>query len=264
MPLPRKLLGDDEDIVVELRPHWVFFVGPLIAAAVVVGAVSAILIGFNVTNTYLNYFLIVVAAVPVLWFLGRLLRWSTYIVALTTTRIIVRRGVFERNTLQLRLQRVTEVNTSQALWERALGTGRLIIDIQGDDDSLVIEDVPKPAVFQRVINTQIDELVNRHRTDLVQGGGEGRPAETPTYDGHVIPTNHPNDTPPFGTPVTAEEVPLAPFAEAAPTVAPAAAPSGTSGDQIRERLIELDDLRQRGILSEQEFATKKAELLNRI
>ena len=52
---------------------------------------------------------------------------------------------------------------------------------------------------------------------------------------------------------------------------PVAAPGGASGrlggatpDQIRDRLIELDDLRQRGILSEEEFATKKAELLDRI
>lgn len=275
MPLPRKLLGEDEEVVVELRPHWVFFVGPLAAAAATVGAVAAILIGFNVSNSILNYFLFAVAAVPVLWFLGRLLRWSTYIVALTTTRIIVRRGVFERDTLQLRLQRVTEVNTSQALWERALGTGRLIIDIQGDDDSLVIEDVTKPAIFQRVINTQIDELVNRHRTDLVQGGevGPDQLGEHPTYDSHLHRIDRPNDTPPFGTPVIAEQVPLAPMAPmpTPPTPGPPPAPdpsaapaSGTTGDQIRDRLIELDDLRQRGILSEQEFATKKAELLNRI
>lgn len=39
---------------------------------------------------------------------------------------------------------------------------------------------------------------------------------------------------------------------------------GTSGEQVRLRLIELDDLRRRGILTEEEFATKKAELLNRI
>ena len=34
--------------------------------------------------------------------------------------------------------------------------------------------------------------------------------------------------------------------------------------ELRDRLIELDDLRRRGILSEEEFAAKKSELLNRI
>ena len=39
-------------------------------------------------------------------------------------------------------------------------------------------------------------------------------------------------------------------------------PAGPS--EIRDRLIELDDLRQRKIISEEEFAAKKAELLSRI
>ena len=47
---------------------------------------------------------------------------------------------------------------------------------------------------------------------------------------------------------------------------PGAAPAapGTLPSEIRDRLIELDDLRRRGILSDEEFAAKKSELLNRI
>jgi membrane protein YdbS with pleckstrin-like domain len=255
MPLPRKLLGDDEDIVVEMRPHWVFFVGPLIVGVLVVTGISIALVALGKHATALvTYPLLAIAAVPVLWFLGRMFRWRNYIIALTTTRIIVRRGVLERNTLQLRLQRVTEVNTSQRLWERVLGVGRLILDVQGDDDSLVIEDVAKPLVFQRVVNTQIDELVDRHRTDLYSA--HPRPAPVASED-RRSEQYRPDDTPPHGT--------------SSPAAAGAAAPTGTVGgsggathDQIRDRLIELDDLRQRGILSEAEFAAKKAELLNRM
>ena len=251
MPLPRKLLGEEEDIVVEMRPHWVFFVGPLIIAAVVVIGISVAFFALGKHATaVVAYPLLLIAAIPVLWFIGRMFRWRNYIIALTTTRIIVRRGVLERNTLQLRLQRVTEVNTSQRLWERALGVGRLILDVQGDDDSLVIEDVAKPLVFQRVVNTQIDELVDRHRTDLYS-------APPPTS----VPRNDPSSeaTPPHGmAPVGAPG-----SRSGAPPQAPTA-PGGATHEQIRDRLIELDDLRQRGILSEDEFAAKKAELLNRI
>jgi membrane protein YdbS with pleckstrin-like domain len=258
MPLPRKLLGEDEDIVVEMRPHWVFFVGPLLIAAVVVIGITVALVALGKHATAIvTYPLLAIAAIPVLWFLGRMFRWRNYIIALTTTRIIVRRGVLERNTLQLRLQRVTEVNTSQRLWERALGVGRLILDVQGDDDSLVIEDVAKPLVFQRVVNAQIDELVDRHRTDLYTA--HPRPAPAASEDRRFDPS--PSDlTPPHGMSNQGSGVP-------APAVAPGATGVGSGGaapDQIRDRLIELDDLRQRGILSEAEFAAKKAELLNRI
>ena len=49
----------------------------------------------------------------------------------------------------------------------------------------------------------------------------------------------------------------------AATAPPSPAPS-TPAFEIRDRLIELDDLRRRGIVSEEEFAAKKSELLNRI
>jgi hypothetical protein len=67
------------------------------------------------------------------------------------------------------------------------------------------------------------------------------------------------DTPPFGTATTGP----APDPGEEPTAAPAAAPRGAPFE-IRDRLIELDDLRKRGIISEEEFAAKKSELLNRI
>jgi hypothetical protein len=259
MPLPRKLLGEDEDIVVEMRPHWVFFAGPLLIAALVVIGISVALVALGKHATAIvTYPLLAIAAIPVLWFLGRMFRWRNYIIALTTTRIIVRRGVLERNTLQLRLQRVTEVNTSQRLWERALGVGRLILDVQGDDDSLVIEDVAKPLVFQRVVNGQIDDLVDRHRTDLYNA--HPRPAATTSED-RRDDRAQPDDTPPHGLSNQGSGVP------AAAPEAPGATGGGSGGaphDQIRDRLIELDDLRQRGIISEQEFAAKKAELLDRI
>jgi hypothetical protein len=67
---------------------------------------------------------------------------------------------------------------------------------------------------------------------------------------------HEDETPPMGVTAPTDQKPLV---GSAPAVAPAGAPF-----EIRDRLIELDDLRRRGILSEEEFAAKKSELLNRI
>jgi hypothetical protein len=141
-----------------------------------------------------------------------------------------------------------------------LGTGRLIVDVQGEDDSLILEYVRKPAIVQRVINGQINALV---------GGGtaEPIPSELRQHDlrrsAPDPPGPHPGDTPPLGTPVVGAE----PEPKAQPQAPPptsTGAPAGASHADIRDRLIELDDLRRRGIISEEEFAAKKAELLNRI
>jgi membrane protein YdbS with pleckstrin-like domain len=261
VPLPRKFLNQDEELLAELRPHWVFIFGPLATTVVVVGAVVAILVALGNKDNWATYPLLAVAAVPALWLLGRVFRWRNYTLALTTTRIVVRRGVFDRDIVQLRLQRITEINLSQQLWERALGTGRLIIDVQGEDDSLTLEYVRKPAIVQRVVNAQINELVGG-------GSAEDVPLDLLQHDlrhrRRDAADEHPNDTPPLGVPkVDDEDVPAEPATYESPSVSTFTAPGATHAD-IRDRLIELDDLRQRGILTEEEFAAKKAELLNRI
>ena len=267
MALPRKFLNQDEELLAELRPHWIFFAGPLAAAIAVWAGIAALLIGVHVPD-WTSYPLLVLGAVPSLWLIGRLIRWRTYTLALTSTRIVVRRGVLDRDTIQLRLQRITEINLAQTIWERLLGTGRLVIDVQGEDDSLILEFVRKPAIVQRVINSQINELV---------GGGDREPvpddmlpfAQRPAGRHGTGPPSE--DTPPFGTspvePAADWHSQPPPDTEPAPTplrALPAPPPTATSGEQIRQRLIELDDQRRRGILTEEEFAAKKAELLNRI
>ncbi len=49
-----------------------------------------------------------------------------------------------------------------------------------------------------------------------------------------------------------------------PQPAPAAPPPAPAGQTVADRLMQLDQLRQRGILSESEFQAKKAELLQQL
>jgi hypothetical protein len=141
---------------------------------------------------------------------------------------------------------------------------------------------------QRVINGQVNEVC---------GGGQAEPIpqellayrrswSAPEPEPERVPErerDRASDTPPFGTPVVpaqgdpwAASPPPAPVpggppqagppatgAPPQPTVVPGAGGAAAAGE-IRDRLIELDDLRQRKIISEEEFAAKKAELLSRI
>jgi membrane protein YdbS with pleckstrin-like domain len=223
--------------------------------------IIALLIVWRSAPGWTNYPFLIIALVPGLWLLGRVVRWRSYIVALTSTRILVRQGILGRDTVQLRLQRITEVNLRQELIERMLGTGSLIIDVQGEDDSLTLEYMRKPAVVQRVINSQINELVGggaREPIPEYMRPFDAHPARKDEHDDAAEQNDeHEHDTPPFG-------VNSAPAAATEPKAADAASTPATPHFEIRDRLIELDDLRRRGILSEEEFAAKKSELLNRI
>ncbi len=167
MALPRKFLNEDEELLAELRPHWIFLFGPLFTSLGTWIAIVAILIVWQHAPGWTNYPFLILALIPGLWLLGRYLRWRSYVIALTSTRIIVRQGILGRDTVQLRLQRITEVNISQTLIERVLGTGRVVVDVQGEDDSLTLEFVRKPAVVQRVINSQINEILGGGRREPV-------------------------------------------------------------------------------------------------
>jgi len=263
MALPRKFLNEDEELLAELRPHWIFLFGPLFTSIGVWVAIIAIVIVWRNPPGWTNYPFLILALIPGLWLLGRYVRWRSYTIALTSTRILVRQGIVGRATVQLRLQRITEVNIAQTLIERFLGTGRVIIEVQGEGDSMTLEFVRKPVIVQRVINSLINEVVGGgHREDIPadmlpfderrQARHEaqyvGADLDTDDHSG----TDDPHDTPPFG-------VSTAPPPGSAAAAAPPNAPF-----ELRDRLIELDDLRRRGILSEEEFAAKKSELLNRI
>jgi membrane protein YdbS with pleckstrin-like domain len=267
MALPRRFLNEDEELLAELRPHWIFLFGPLFTSIGVWAGLIVLVILWHDAPSWTNYPILIIALIPSLWLLGRVVRWRSYVVALTSTRILVRQGIFGRDTVQLRLQRITEVNIRQELIERMLGTGSLIIDVQGEDDSLTLEYMRKPAVVQRVINSQINEIVGGGRREAIPADMQPRDrygapyAEQEDDDGEHDGYDDAHDTPPFG--VGGSEGGSAQTQDPAPTPAPNPA-QGTAAFEIRDRLIELDDLRRRGILSEEEFAAKKSELLNRI
>ena len=124
MALPRKFLNEDEELLAEMHPHWIFLFGPLFTLHRRCGpAIIVLVILWQNPPGWTNYPIIIIALIPGLWLLGRFIRWKSYDVALTSTRILVRQGIIGRDTVQLRLQRITEVNIRQTLVERVLGTG---------------------------------------------------------------------------------------------------------------------------------------------
>ncbi|HUO48401.1 MAG TPA: PH domain-containing protein [Acidimicrobiales bacterium] len=264
MVLPRRFLNEDEELLAEMHPHWIFLFGPLFTSIGVWAVILVLLIIWRNPPGWTSYPFLILALIPGLWLLGRFVRWKSYDVVITSTRLVVRQGILGRDTIQVRLQRVVEVNIRQSLIERMLQTGSLLIDAQGDDDTLTLEYMRKPAVVQRVLNSLINEILGGGRREDIpedlrpreaRRGRPGAPAvgdhpDEEGYDGGHDEGH--DDTPPFGV-----EAPTAPL--------PAPAPAGRAEpSEIRDRLIELDDLRRRGILSDAEFAAKKSELLGRI
>ena len=198
--------------------------------------------------------LAVMVALPVVWLAGRVMRWMGISLVVTTSRLLYRQGVFGRHLVQVRLLRVSEVNCAQSLFGRMIGSGQLVVGLTGEEP-MVIDDVRRPRAVQRVINRQLDALTS--------GGPAAAPivgSDVPAYSISASRAASLEDTPPDGVIIFPSPDPYS-----APGPTGASLPStGAAGASIPEQLIQLDDLRQRGILTDTEFEAKKTELLSRL
>jgi membrane protein YdbS with pleckstrin-like domain len=289
VPISRHLLDDEEDVLVDVRPHWVYLSGP--AALTMLALAGAIAIGFEFPQAPVDvvWVLVAMVAIPALWLVARVIKWLGVSIVVTTHRLVYRRGIIRRDVVQLRLQRIAEVHLNQSVLDRLIGAGRLVVEVQGDPQPLLVDDLRRPRSIQRVLNRQLDQL------DLGSARSAGSP---PPEREPVAPLAAPRSslletTPPHGTvvrarppgelpPNPAEQTPTSPTSptshracstgvepvESGPT-AQALVDLGTSAPpplagSIPGQLIQLDELRRRGIITEAEFAAKKTELLRRL
>jgi len=236
MPFPRRLLTDDEEVIVELRPHWSCLGWSLVAALAAVFVSIALVASLPHAPVGVLYVLLVLVAGSALWLAVRLVRWFATSLVVTTNRIVQRSGVLSRRGLELRLERVNQLSYHQSLAGRLLRTGELLVEVGGDTGVVVFDHVPRPAAVQSVITEQINAV---HRG--IPSGVE----PTPTVWDPATAQNWMSwETPPSGT----------------PRVSGSAEPPIT----VADRLVQLDDLRRRGIVSASEFAAKKAQLLDQL
>ena len=153
--------------MLDLRPHWWFFVGPasLLAAALVVLVVVAV-------QDIGDWALLAMAGVvlgALGWFAGRYTRWATMNFVLTSDRLIYRSGVVAKRGIEIPLERVNTVFSNQTIFERLLRSGDIVIESGGEQGRQLFNDIPNPSDVQNEIYRQIEENSKR------SGGGAPEP-----------------------------------------------------------------------------------------
>ncbi len=232
MAFPRKLLNTNEELVLDLRPHWLFLAAPTLAlaAAVILGIVALALSW----PTALLYAIAVVVIVALVWFGLRYVRWTTTNFVLTNDRLLTRRGVLSKQGTEIPLERINTVFFHQSLFERMVGAGDLTIESAGERGSETFSDVRKPSIVQKEIYVQMEGNQNR-KFDRVRA------------------------------PASNASPPSPPDASTSPTSRSAAASTGPGAVlSPSEQIEKLAELHQRGLITDAEYASKKTELLGRM
>lgn len=130
-----RVLQPGETVVHRTRLHWIVFA----QSAVLLIAAVALAIGANfVASSDLAMVMLIAAAllggVGVIVFLATLLRRLTTELAITDRRVIHKRGLIKRHTLEMNLAKVESVRVSQSILGRMLGYGE--VEVRGTGSSL--------------------------------------------------------------------------------------------------------------------------------
>jgi uncharacterized membrane protein YdbT with pleckstrin-like domain len=153
--ISRKLLNDDESVVVSTRTHAKALLVPALALFVVAGAagyVASFTPGAGRAAPLLQVLVGLVAAFFVFrWVLRPFLSWLTTTYTVTDRRLITRSGIVTRRGHDIPLDRISDVAYERDLMDRLLGCGTLVVSV-ASEQQVELHDVPHVEQVHLTIN----------------------------------------------------------------------------------------------------------------
>lgn len=170
MGFPQRLLADDERLVLVLRRHVKALFVPVVLGVLVLAVAGGLSYLVPEGDARLWLWLVIdgVAAIVLLrWVVWPFMVWRSAIHVVTTRRLILRSGVFNRQGHDMPLSRINDVSFEHTLWDRMLGCGTLVVESAGERGQLTLDDVPKVELVQRTLYRLADELRGHRGPDVV-------------------------------------------------------------------------------------------------
>jgi uncharacterized membrane protein YdbT with pleckstrin-like domain len=175
---PRRLLIEDEELILDLRPHWVALVGPVAVTLVVIVAWIVVVprLPEGDANGPLLWFAIVAGLAILAWYpLRAFVAWATSHFVVTSDRIIHREGLVAKRSMEVPLEAINDVRFSQSVFERMIRAGDLIVQSASEHGRQVFSNIRNPEHVQKTIYHQGE--LNQQR--MYQGGPvRGAPSVT--------------------------------------------------------------------------------------
>lgn len=170
MAFDRRLLGANEDLVLDLRPHWSQLAGRVrdLLIVVVAGVIAVAVDAPRLAQYVVAALLVVVLVRLVFAWIG----WRGINFVLTSERLIYRTGVAARRGLEIPLDRIGTIQFEQSFFERLLQRGDLAIEALGDGGVQVFRNVPRPKHVQREIYAAIEADQHALFVEQTQAGAQ--------------------------------------------------------------------------------------------
>jgi uncharacterized membrane protein YdbT with pleckstrin-like domain len=232
MRYPESMLSADESVVFDVHHHASVLMGPVL---LFFGFLAAWLVVLFLASSSEA---VIFGGLAVLLVLSLVLAWKVQVwthanLVLTNLRLIYQNGVISRRSREVPLSKINDVSFVQLVLGRLLGMGDLIVETASESGPLEFYRMPAPDKLKMQILERIHTV---HAAQASQG-----PADIQKEVAAAVERHQP----------TAEFVPL-----------PAERPPLYS--EIVDQIERLDAMRERGVLSPEEFQQAKDALLNRL
>jgi len=177
MPFPTRLLIEGEELILDLRPHWIALVRAVGVAILTIVAWIVFLprLPDGSSHDVLFWLVIGLGILAMLWWTVRdSVHWATSHFVVTSDRVIHRQGLIAKNSMEIPLEAINDVRFHQGVFERMIGAGDLIIQSASESGREVFGDIRHPEDVQKTIYHQGEQNQKR----MYQGMGSGAAASS--------------------------------------------------------------------------------------
>ncbi|HEV2290167.1 MAG TPA: PH domain-containing protein [Candidatus Acidoferrales bacterium] len=160
-----KNLVPDETVIYETRLHWIVMLGHMIVGILLLALPGLILIVYALTQKGIavgNAHLMEAGGAALLLcgvatiFAGMLRRNATEM-AVTNRRVVIKKGLASRTTIEMLLNKVESIEVSETLFGRMLGYGTIVVIGTGGTPE-PFQKVAHPLEFRSQVQQQIEKL----------------------------------------------------------------------------------------------------------
>ena len=163
MPFDASNLHRDEQIVLDLHPHWIMLVKGVVILVVTI-ALGIWVLTWELSGTT-EQIVKTAAGIAIiaslLYMLQRWIAWISTNFVVTTDRAIYREGIVSKRGVEIPLERINTVFFNQSVVDRMIGAGTLTIESAGENGVQTFEDVRDPIGVQQVLYQQMEDNENR-------------------------------------------------------------------------------------------------------
>tara|TARA_B100000795_G_C22657656_1_gene382797 strand:+ start:416 stop:844 length:429 start_codon:yes stop_codon:yes gene_type:complete len=136
-----KTLGSNERILYRVNYHWLW---------TAIAVLSLIFLGTFIIGIFIFLYMMIK-------------KWTTER-CITNYRLIQKTGWIARNTQEIRIDRMEEINLKQTIIDRIFDSGNIIVTGVGEGE-LELKFIDEPLIFQKKLN-------NLKQTFTKEGGGK--------------------------------------------------------------------------------------------